>query len=58
MAGNHFHNSLRVFDVLPNFPFTISETMRDYYLEIGFIHVVSQVAARLNTESKVDCSRF
>ena len=29
---NHFHNILRLFDVLPNFPFTTSETMADYYL--------------------------
>ena len=29
---NHFHNILRLFDVLPNCPFTTSETMRDYYL--------------------------
>ena len=29
---NKFHNILRLFDVLPNFPFTTSETMRDYYL--------------------------
>ena len=29
---NHFYNILRFFDVLPNFPFTTSETMRDYYL--------------------------
>ena len=28
---NHFH-ILRLFDVLPNFSFTTSETMRDYYL--------------------------
>ena len=28
---NHFR-ILRLFDVLPNFPFTTSETMRDYYL--------------------------
>ena len=27
---NHFHNILRLFDVFPNFPFTTSETMRDY----------------------------
>ena len=26
---NHFHNILRLFDVLPNFPVTTSETMRD-----------------------------
>ena len=29
---NHFHNILRLFDVLPTFPFTISETMDNYYL--------------------------
>ena len=29
---NHFHNILRLFDVLPNFLFTTSETMHDYYL--------------------------
>ena len=29
---NHFHNILRLFNVLTNFPFTTSETMRDYYL--------------------------
>ena len=27
-----FHNILRLFDVLPNFHFTTSETMGDYYL--------------------------
>ena len=26
---NHFHNILRLFDVLPNFPFTTSEMMYD-----------------------------
>ena len=26
----HFHNIVRLFDVLPNFPFTTSETKRDY----------------------------
>ena len=31
MSCNHFHNILRLFDVLPNFPFTTSEIMRDYY---------------------------
>ena len=29
---NQFHNILRLADVLPNFPFTISETIHDYYL--------------------------
>ena len=32
---NHFHNILRIFDVLANFPYTTSETMRDYYLQTG-----------------------
>ena len=27
---SHFHNNLRHFDVLPNFPFTTSETKRNY----------------------------
>ena len=29
-ADNHFHNILRLFSVLPNFPFTTSETTRNY----------------------------
>ena len=29
---NHFHNILRLFDVLTNFPLSASETMGDYYL--------------------------
>ena len=29
---NHFHNTLRLFDDLPNFPFTTSETMCVYSL--------------------------
>ena len=29
---NHFHNILRHFEVLSNFPFSTSETMGDYYL--------------------------
>ena len=32
---NQFHNILRLFDVLPNFPFTASKTMCDYYLKQG-----------------------
>ena len=31
-GSNHFHNILRLFYVLPNFPFTTSETMHDHYL--------------------------
>ena len=33
LTYNHFHNILRLFDVLPNFPVTLSETMREYYLQ-------------------------
>ena len=29
---NHFHNLLRLFDVLANIPFTTGEPMGDYYL--------------------------
>ena len=29
---NHFHNTLRLFNVLPNFPFSTSELMCDYHL--------------------------
>ena len=30
IAYNHFHNILKLFDILQNFPFTTSETKRDY----------------------------
>ena len=36
-----FHKVLRLFDVLPNFPLTKSETMRDYYLKAWYIRVAS-----------------
>ena len=45
----HCHNILRLFDVLTNFPFTTSETMRDYYLQTWCIRVASRVAKRLGT---------
>ena len=45
-----FYNILRLFDVLPNFSFTTSETMGDYYLETWYIPVDSRVAERLMTE--------
>ena len=32
IVDNHFHNILRRFSALPNFHFTTSETMSDYYL--------------------------
>ena len=47
---NHFHNTLRLFDVLPNFLYTTSETMRDYYLQTWHIRVASRVAKQLQTE--------
>ena len=38
---------MRLFDILPNFPFTISETMCNYYLQAWYIRVASRVAERL-----------
>ena len=46
---NYFHNIFRLLDVLPNFPFTTSETMGNYYLQTWGIRVVSRVAERLKT---------
>ena len=48
-ADNHFCNILRLFDVLPNFAFTTSETMGDYYLQTWYIRVASRVSERLKT---------
>ena len=31
-VDNHFHNILRLFDILTNFAFTTSEMMGEYYL--------------------------
>ena len=39
---SHFHNTFRFFDVLTNFPFTTSKTMRDYYLKTWYIRVASR----------------
>ena len=44
---NQFYNILRLFDVLPNFPFTTSETMCDYYLQTWYIRVATRIAERL-----------
>ena len=41
---NHFHNILRVFDVLTNFPFTTSETMPEYFLQTWYIRAALRVA--------------
>ena len=49
---NQFHNILRLFDVLPNFPFTTSETMGDYYLKTWHIPVESRVAEWLKKITK------
>ena len=37
------------FDVLPNFAFTTSETMRDYYLQTWYVKVASHAAQRPKT---------
>ena len=49
LVCNHFHNILRLFHVLLNFPFTTSEAMRNYYLQTWYIRVASRVAERLKT---------
>ena len=40
---------MRFVDVWPNFAFTRSEKMGDYYLKTWYIRVSSQVAERLQT---------
>ena len=40
---------MRFFDFLTNVPFTTSETICDYYLNIQVIQVASQVAKQLKT---------
>ena len=49
LSHNQSHKILRLFDVLPNFSSTTSETMGDYQLERWYIPVASQVAERLKT---------
>ena len=46
----HFHNILRLFDVLLSFLFTTNETMRDYYLKNRYIRLASRVAEPLKTQ--------
>ena len=46
---NQFHNIVRLFDVLPNFPFSTSETMGDYYLQAWYIQVASRVSEQGKT---------
>ena len=37
------HNILRLFDVLPNFPFTASDTMPSYYSLTWYIRVFKRL---------------
>ena len=46
---NHFHNTLKLSDVLTNFPPTASRTMHDYYLQTWYTRVVLRVVTRLKT---------
>ena len=48
-TDNYFNNILKHFDVLPKFPFTIIETMCDYYLSTSHILVAWQVPKRPKT---------
>ena len=49
-ADNQFYNILRLFDVLPNSPFTPDETTCDYYLSTWYIRVASGVANGFKTD--------
>ena len=40
---NQFHNILRLLDVLPNIPFTTSETMGDYYLQTWYLRITERL---------------
>ena len=42
----HFH-ILRLFDVLPNFPFTTSETMRDFTYKHGICEMPNDLGPRI-----------
>ena len=44
---NYFHNILRLFDVLTNFPFTKSETMCDYYSKHGICELPYELPNKL-----------
>ena len=49
---NHFHNILRLFDVLPNFPFTTSETMRCITTKHGLHELRHELPNDLRVRSK------
>ena len=44
-ADNPGHNIMRIFDLLPNFPFLTSERKPDYYIRVAW-----QVAERHKTQ--------
>ena len=46
---NYFHNILRLFDALPNVPFTTSEMMRDYYFETRYVRISARVVKRFQS---------
>ena len=45
----HFHNILRLYDVLTNFTFTTNEITRDYYLQTWYVQVASRAVEALKT---------
>ena len=48
---NRFHNILGLFDILPNFSFTTSETMCYYYLQTWYTQIALRFAERLRAFS-------
>ena len=49
---NQFHDILRIFDVLPSFLLTTSETLGYYYLQTSYIRMPSRFDERLKTYRK------
>ena len=49
LLKNHGHNIMRIFDVLPHFPFTTSERKSRLLVLNWFIRVASRVSERLKT---------
>ena len=50
LSYNHGHNILRLFDTLPSFLYTTSETKRHYQKQTWYIKVASRVAEQLKTQ--------
>ena len=42
-AGNRAHNILKLFDVLPNFLLTTSETKQDYFYETWYTRLLQEL---------------